>query len=228
MMMTPLAVFAASAFGWFRSLGVFGIILMALVDNSIIPTPGSVDLLTVYFAARSADIWYWYAFVSTVGSVLGGYITYRLAQKGGKAALESKISRSRLKKLYKKFENGGFWSIFIPGLLPPPFPMSPFLVAAGALNYPRNKFLGALACSRAIRYSIIAYLASIYGRHIMKFVNQYYKPIMWASILFFVSCALAALFMYLKHRKENPSHSKKPTDRPFSGSSSPEVSSKIA
>lgn len=202
--MLPLALFAAaSAFRWFRNLGPFGIILMALVDNSVIPTPGSVDLLTVYFAARTADIWYWYALISTVGSVLGGYITYRLGRKGGKEAMEKKISRSRVGKIYRKFESGGFWAIFIPGLLPPPFPMSPFLIAAGAFNYPRNKFLAALTLSRAIRYSLIAYLASIYGRHIMKFVNQYYKPVMWASISFFVACALAALVLYLRHRQQN-------------------------
>src|SRR5947209_4509248 len=94
----------------------------------------------------------------------------------------------------------GFWSIFVPALLPPPFPMSPFLVAAGAFNYPRNKFLSALAVSRAIRYTLIAYLASVYGRHIMRFVRQYYQPILWASIIFFVGCALVALGLYLKHR----------------------------
>ena len=194
---------AAGAFRWFRNLGAFGIILMALVDNSIIPTPGSVDLLTVFFAAQSRNLWYWYAFVSTLGSVLGGYITYRLAQKGGKAAMEKNVSRKHVRMIYKKFESGGFWAIFIPGLLPPPFPMSPFLVAAGAMNYPRNKFLGALAFSRAIRYSLIAYLASIYGRHIMRFVNRYYKPVMWASISFFVACALVALVLYLRHRQNN-------------------------
>jgi len=173
---------------------------MALVDNSVVPTPGSVDLLTVFFAARSRDIWYYYALVSTVGAVLGGYITYRLAAKGGKAALENKVAPVRIEKLYRKFETGGFWSIFIPALLPPPFPLTPFLIAAGAFNYPRTKFLGALALSRGIRYSLIAYLASIYGRHIMRFVNQYYKPILWSSIIFFVGCALFALGAYLRHR----------------------------
>lgn len=189
-----------SAFHWIRSLGTFGIILMALIDNSVIPTPGSVDLLTVYFAARNQEVWYWYAVVSTAGSVLGGYVTYRLGRKGGKEALEKRVSRSKMKKIYARFESGGFWSIFIPALLPPPFPMSPFLLAAGAFNYPRDKFLGALAIGRAIRYTLIAYLALIYGRHIMRFVNQYYKPILWASILFFVGCALVTLVFYLKHR----------------------------
>ena len=189
-----------SAFHWIRSLGAFGIILMALIDNSVIPTPGSVDLLTVYFAARNQEIWYWYAVISTAGSVLGGYVTYRLGRKGGKEALEKRVSGRRVEKIYAKFESGGFWSVFIPALLPPPFPMSPFLIAAGAFNYPRNKFLGALAVSRAIRYTLIAYLASVYGRHIMRFVRQYYTPILWASIIFFVGCALVALGLYLKHR----------------------------
>src|SRR3954467_13731603 len=195
-----VSVAMVTAFHWIRSLGAFGIILMALIDNSVIPTPGSVDLLTVFFAARNREIWYWYALLATAGSVLGGYITYRLGRKGGEAALERRLSRARIKTLYSKFESGGFWSIFIPCLMPPPFPMSPFLVAAGAFNYPRNKFLTALAIGRAIRYTLIAYLALVYGRHIMRFVNQYYKPILWASILFFVGCALVALVLYLKHR----------------------------
>src|SRR5438309_11402510 len=125
-----MSVAMVSAFHWIRSLGAFGIILMALLDNSVVPTPGSVDLLTVYFAARNQEFWYWYAVVSTAGSVLGGYITYRLGRKGGEKALEKRISRSRVKTLYRKFESGGFWSIFVPALLPPPFPMTPFLIAA--------------------------------------------------------------------------------------------------
>src|SRR5438270_4812475 len=195
-----MSVAMVSAFHWIRSLGAFGIILMALLDNSVVPTPGSVDLLTVFFAARNREIWYWYAVVSTAGSVLGGYVTYRLGRKGGKEALEKRVSGSRVKKIYAKFESGGFCSIFVPALLPPPFPMSPFLIAAGAFNYPRNKFLGALAVSRAIRYTLIGYLASVYGRHIMRFVRQYYTPILWASIIFFVGCSLVALGLYLKHR----------------------------
>src|SRR5947209_2465764 len=212
-----MSVAMVSAFHWIRSLGAFGIILMALVDNSVVPTPGSVDLLTVYFAARNREIWYWYAVISTAGSVLGGYITYRLGRKGGKAALERKVSRSKVKKIYARFESGGVWSIFIPALLPPPFPMTPFLVAAGAFNYPRNKFLGALAVSRTIRYALIAYLASIYGRHIMRFVNQYYKPILWASILFFAGCALVALGLYLKHRHNEATESREEVLPPASG-----------
>ena len=38
-------------------------------------------------AARSAELWFYYAVMATLGSVLGGFVTYRLARKGGKESL---------------------------------------------------------------------------------------------------------------------------------------------
>ncbi len=49
--------------------------------------------------------------------------------------------KGRAAKVYKAFERWGFSAVAIPALLPPPFPFVPFLLAAGAMQYSRQKFL---------------------------------------------------------------------------------------
>ena len=94
-----------------------------------------------------------------VWSVIGGFVTYRLARKGGKETLERKFPARRLEKVYKIFRLWGFGAIAIAALLPPPAPMVPFLFAAGAMQYSVKKFLFALTLGRIIRYSLLAFLA---------------------------------------------------------------------
>ncbi|MBZ5645521.1 MAG: hypothetical protein LAO19_22435 [Acidobacteriia bacterium] len=72
---------------WIYRLGGIGFIPLGLLDNSLIPVPGSMDLLTIFLSARSEELWPYYAFMATIGSLIGGYVTYRLARKGGKRAL---------------------------------------------------------------------------------------------------------------------------------------------
>ena len=139
--------------------------------------------------------------MAVIGSLIGGYITYILARKGGKDALERKISKRRAEKVYKRFESWGFWAVAIPALLPPPFPIVPFLLAAGAMQYSRKKFLGALAVGRGIRFAIVAGLGALYGPHIVKFFSKYYKPALFTLIALAVVAGLFALVQYLRYRQ---------------------------
>ena len=78
-----------------RRLGGPGLVLLGIADNSVIPLTGSMDVLTIWLAARHREPWPYYALMATVGAVIGGYITYILARKGGKAAMERKLSKRR-------------------------------------------------------------------------------------------------------------------------------------
>ena len=141
---------AVSVWTWLRHLGGFGLILLGVADSSVVPLPGSMDVLTIYLAARHHQLWWYYAFMAMVGAVLGGYITYMLARKGGKEAFERKLSSKKAAKIFERFERWGFGAVALPALLPPPFPIVPFLLAAGALQYSRKKFIAALALGRAV------------------------------------------------------------------------------
>jgi membrane protein YqaA with SNARE-associated domain len=197
---------ASKLWNWIRHLGGPGLLVLGLADNSIVPMPGSMDILTIWFSVHHRRLWIYYAAMATAGAVIGGYVTYRLARKGGKEMLERRLGRRSAKAVYQRFERWGFWAVAVPALLPPPFPIVPFLLAAGAMQYSRQKFLGALALGRGLRYVILAYLGVLYGRQFLRFFNRYTKPTMYVLIGLAVIAGITALITYLRYQKngENP------------------------
>jgi len=189
---------AREIFHWLHHLGGPGLIVLGLIDNSVIPVPGSMDALTIILSANQRKLWPYYALMATIGSVVGGYVTYRIARRQGKGAMERRFSRRRINKVTKTFEKWGFGAVLIPAILPPPAPMVPFLIAAGALQYSRNKFLAALAIGRAIRFTILACLSAFYGRLILTIITNHAKPILITFIAVSVILGLYILFHYRK------------------------------
>jgi membrane protein YqaA with SNARE-associated domain len=192
---------AMSMWRYLRRMGGPGLVLLGIADNSVIPLTGSMDVLTIWLAARHRQPWPYYALMATIGAVIGGYITYALARKGGKETMERKLSKKRAKQFSKAFERWGFFAVAIPALLPPPFPFVPFLLAAGAMQYSRAKFVGALSLGRAVRYSIAAFLGFHYGIHILRFFGRYYKPAMAILIGLAVLGAIMTSIQYIRSRK---------------------------
>src|SRR6202158_2840255 len=86
---------ARSVRRWIFHLGGLGFIPLGLLDSSVIPLPGSMDVLTIVLSAGNQGLWLYYALMATVGSVIGGFVTYRLARKGGKETLERKFPAPR-------------------------------------------------------------------------------------------------------------------------------------
>jgi membrane protein YqaA with SNARE-associated domain len=196
---------AGAMLAWLLRLGGPGLILIGIVDNSIVPVTGSMDVLTIWLAANRRDIWYYYAFMATVGAVLGAYITYSLARKGGKEALEHKLPQKRIDRICRRFERWGFGAVAVPAIMPPPFPLVPFVLAAGALQYSRKKFLFALTLGRGARFTVVAGLGAIYGSSIVGFFSKYYKPAIIALVvLAFVSGILSYLeYRHLRQKKND-------------------------
>ena len=193
-----------------RRLGGVGLVLLGVADNSVIPLTGSMDVLTIYLAARHRQTWAYYALMATLGAVIGGYITYALSRKGGKQAMERKLSKRTAAKVYATFERWGFWAVAIPALLPPPVPFVPFLIAAGALQYSREKFLGALTLGRLVRYSIVAGLGALYGTHIVRFFSRYYKPALTILIGLAFLGGVLTLIQYFRWKKSSSRVSARP------------------
>jgi membrane protein YqaA with SNARE-associated domain len=159
-----------------------------------------MDILTIVLAAHHSRLWWYYAFMATVGAVIGGYITYGLARRGGKQAFERKLSKKTAEKVFKRFERWGFFAVAVPAILPPPFPIVPFLLAAGALQYSRRKFVLALALGRGVRFTIVAGLGAIYGRHIVRFFSRYYKPALFMLIGLAVIAGIISLVQYYRYK----------------------------
>jgi membrane protein YqaA with SNARE-associated domain len=198
---------AMSLWRQLRRMGGPGLLILGIADNSVIPLTGSMDVLTIWLAARHRHPWPYYAFMATLGAVVGGFITYYLARKGGKQAMERKLSKRRARQVSRAFERWGFLAVAIPALLPPPFPFVPFLVAAGAMQYSWKKFLAALTLGRGVRYTIAAALGFHYGTHILRFFRHYYKPAMAILIGLAVIGTAMSIIQYFRFRKSTTSGS---------------------
>jgi membrane protein YqaA with SNARE-associated domain len=192
---------------WIFHLGAFGLIPLGVLDASVIPLPGSMDVLTIVLAAKQPDWWIYYALMATVGSVIGNYLTYRLARKGGKETLERKLSRKNMNMVTKNFERWGFGAIAIPALLPPPMPLVPFVLAAGATKYPLKKFLAALTLARIVRYSILSLLAARYGHEIISFMRNHGHPVAFAIAA--LAAIAAVVFLVLRYGKKSKTRGSK-------------------
>jgi membrane protein DedA with SNARE-associated domain len=120
--------------------------------------------------------------------------------KGGEETLERRLSKKRANQAFRIFRRYGFWSIVVSAVSPPPVPIVPMLLAAGALHYPPNKFLGALGLGRAVRYLLLAYLGHIYGRHILRWLGEYYRPLLYVLIGLAVIGSLVALYYWRRYR----------------------------
>lgn len=196
---------------FFMSFGLLGLFLVSIVDSSFIPlpVPGVTDLMLVVFAARHSN-WLLLLAISTAGSALGGYFSYRVGHAGGMTFLEKRVSPRIFKRVNSWMEQHAILAIALPAILPPPMPLSPFVLAAGALKMTKKKFLTIFTLSRCGRHAVAIWLGIRYGRHVLRMWNQisdqYATPILviiWTAII--ASSAFAFWRLYkTSHRVTSP------------------------
>jgi membrane protein YqaA with SNARE-associated domain len=201
-----------------RHLGASGLFFLAILDSTPLPTFGGPDILTAILAARHRNPWYEFAAVATVGSVIGAYLTFRLARRAGTAYLESKFGDGKLPGLLRLFHRWGTAVLAASAAVPFPTPTSAFFAAAGASRYSTRRFVVVVALSRAARYSLIAFLADRYGRHFLKVIRhpgQYWGWLLLIAVLIAgVTVAAILINKKLKAARNGPGVSPVPTTAP--------------
>lgn len=154
---------------WAIRFGIPGLFLVSAIDASIIPlaVPGSTDLLLLWLVSHGGNPWL-LASSAVAGSLAGGYATWALGKKGGEAALDRWVPARILQRIVGWVKQHPVLAVSIPPILPPPIPLAPFLLAAGALGVSRRAFLLTFGSARTVRYALVAWLAVRYGRHIIR------------------------------------------------------------
>jgi membrane protein YqaA with SNARE-associated domain len=196
---------------WLLGFGALGLFAVAVVDSSVIPIPGGADIFLVLLTINQGN-WFLLASVTWLGSMLGGYLTYRLGVKGGRAILQRYVPAHRLEGVERLLQRHSFLGILVPALLPPPVPLVPFVLAAGTIGVARGRFLFAYGVARAIRYSLIGWLGALYGRHLLRKWGQFSRdwsgPIVWATVAFAVIATAITIWQYrVQSRKAREANS---------------------
>jgi membrane protein YqaA with SNARE-associated domain len=181
---------------------------MGVMDSSFLFLPFGNDLLVILFVARNHDAWPLYVVSAACGSTLGVFFLDILARKGGEAGIKKIAGEKRFESLKRRFEKYGAWGLVLACLSPPPFPFTMVVAVTSALGYPRAKLLGAVAVSRAVRFSILSILALFYGRRILRIMNT--PAFKWTIIVFTCLCIVGSVFSVMKWVKSRHSFQKAP------------------
>jgi membrane protein YqaA with SNARE-associated domain len=147
---------------------------MSTLDSSFLVLPFGNDLLLIALVSANRNSWIWiaYVLVSALGSVVGVLIVDVIMRKAGEKGLERFVSAKRVETLKAKLENKAGITVFIATLIPPPFPFTPVVMTASALQSPRMQLLTAVFLGRLIRFGIEAVLALYFGRQMIAFLNS--------------------------------------------------------
>jgi len=192
---------------WLRHLGPLGLFAVAVVDSSPIPLPipGSTDLLLLWMVSNKGNPWL-LVLCSVAGSLLGGAICWQVGRKGGEIALRKYVHARIHNRVVAWVGKRPMLAVFLPAMLPPPIPLSPFVLAAGALGVSRNRFLAAFGAARTVRYGLMAWLGVTYGRGVVRMWSNELEK--WSTPLISVFLGLLAagicygVWQFRKHRND--------------------------
>ncbi len=184
------------------SFGLAGFFLVSVVDSSFVPlpVPGISDLMIIFFAAQHTNLFLLVG-VATAGSALGGYLSFQVGHKGGMQFLENHVPKRIFKRVCGWMEQHAILSVALPAILPPPMPLSPFVLAAGALKMSVRTFMVSFTASRLLRHMLAAWAGVFYGKQVLQLWNRFSDKwattiliVFWAFLLVFVGIAIWRLY----------------------------------
>ena len=169
------------------ALGGPGLFLLAFLDSSFLSFPEVTDILIIVLVTKHPERFLWYTALPTLGSVLGSYVLYALARRGGEAFLRKRMKGHHVERSFAIFRKYGLLAVAIPSILPPPVPFKVFVLAAGAARVKPIDFLIAITLGRGVRYFGEGLLALWYGQWALNLLNEHGRAIsLWL-------CAIMAI-----------------------------------
>lgn len=174
-------------------------VIIGALDSSLLSLPEINDYLVVGRCYKYPTAAFYFPLFAAAGSVIGCNILYSIVRRGGQAVLRKRFKVHQIKRVERAYERFGFLAIGIPAILPPPLPFKIFVATAGALEYPRWKFLLTVMIARSFRYYVEGILAVFYGRRVLLFLKD--NGLMIVSIV--GSLVLVSVIVYLIVSRRN-------------------------
>jgi membrane protein YqaA with SNARE-associated domain len=151
----------------------WGALVLGALDSSLLFfMPLGIDALVVYLAARDHERFWIYPLLATAGSLIGAAITFWIGKKAGDVGLERLVSSTRLERLRARVRDSGALAVAVPALMPPPFPLTPFILTCGALEVDTRRFFITFGAVRLLRFGGEALLARAYGPGVLRVLES--------------------------------------------------------
>jgi membrane protein YqaA with SNARE-associated domain len=156
---------------WATELGGVGLFVIALLDSSFLSFPQVNDLLIIVLSTKYPQRMPYYAGMTTMGSMIGCFMLYGVARRGGEVFLRKRVKGRYADRAIALYQKHGLLAVVVPALLPPPVPFKVFVLLAGAAAVSPWRFGIAVAIGRGIRYFGQGYLAVLYGERAAEFMK---------------------------------------------------------
>jgi membrane protein YqaA with SNARE-associated domain len=154
-------------------LSWWGVLLIGALDTSVVFfMPFGIDTVVILLAARDDRLFWLYPLLATAGSLAGAAVTLWIGAKIGDVGLERHVSAGRLERIRRRVRRSGALAIAAPALLPPPFPLTPFVLTCGALHVDPGRFFATFGAVRLVRFGTEALLARAYGSGILAILQS--------------------------------------------------------
>jgi membrane protein DedA with SNARE-associated domain len=180
---------------WASELGGVGLFIIALLDSSFLSFPQVNDLLIIVLSTKYPERMPYYAAMTTVGSIIGCYLLYGVARRGGEVFLRKRLKGPYVDRAIALYQRHGLLAVVVPALLPPPVPFKVFVLLAGAAAVSPVRFGLAVGIGRGIRYFGQGYLAVLYGEQAAEFMKEYGAEIGIGLALAAILIGVAVFFL---------------------------------
>ncbi len=147
-------------------------VLIGALDSSLLSLPEINDYLVVARCYSDPKSVFYFPLFAAAGSVIGCNLLYAIMRRGGQAVMRRRFSAENIARVEKAYARFGFLALAVPALLPPPMPFKIFVATAGALEFPRWKFMTTIMIARSVRYIVEGTLAVFYGEQVIDFMRE--------------------------------------------------------
>ncbi len=158
---------------------------LSFAESSFFPIPPDVMLAPMCLAAPKRA--WWFAFLTTAASVLGGMLGYGIGFFAF-SAIEPHLRESHYWNAYQTavewFGAYGFWAVLAAGFSPIPYKV--FTIAGGALSMPLAPFILASVIGRGARFYLVASLMAWGGPKMEAALHKYVDRLGWATVALLV------------------------------------------
>jgi len=147
-------------------------ILIGALDSSLLSLPEVNDYLVVARCFAHPRAVFFFPLFAAIGSVIGCLLLYTILRRGGQAVLHRRFRVEHVQRVERAYARFGILALAVPALLPPPMPFKIFVATAGALQFPRRRFLLTILIARSLRYYTEGVLAVFYGERVVRFLKD--------------------------------------------------------
>ncbi|QJW46635.1 DedA family protein [bacterium BFN5] len=144
---------------WFGQYGLWGLFFLTFIESFI--SPILPDLMLIPLALANPEKAITYSLMTTLASVLGGFVGYGIGNRFGKPALKKFVPMHYIAKIKHWLDHYGGWAIFLAALAPIPYKF--VSIAAGTFRINFFVFLMASILGRGKRFLLVGVLIYYYG-----------------------------------------------------------------